>query len=193
MPEAVPPPELVKEFVIAAHGDLKKVQAMLASNPNLLNAGYRWSPTDVERPIQAAAQTGAKQIIEFLLSSGAPVDVCAVAALGRTEQLDRILSEDPTLARARGAHGIPLLPHAVQSGDLETVKLVLSYGAIDGASTALHFAVAKGNLEMVTFLLDRAVPDLSSKNYQGKTPLAVAREKGFKLIELALISRGAKD
>ncbi len=193
MPEASPPPELTKEFVIAAHGDLKKVQAMLASNPHLVNAGYRWSPTDVERPIQAAAQTGAKQIIELLLSKGAPVDVCAVAALGRTEQLDRILSENPPLARTKGAHGIPLLPHAVQSGNLETVKLALSYGATDGTSMALQFAVAKGDLEMVTFLLDRVAPDLSSKNYQGKTALAVAREKGFKLIELALISRGAKE
>lgn len=34
--------ELVREFVMAAHGDLEKVQELLVESPSLLHASYNW-------------------------------------------------------------------------------------------------------------------------------------------------------
>lgn len=193
MSESGPPADLVREFVIAAHGDLQKVQTMLAADPRLVDVPHMWSSADAERPIQAAAQTGAKNIAEYLLSKGAPLEICTAAVLGRNDQLERMLSENPSLSKATGAHGIPLLPHAVQSQNIETVKLVLKHAATDGSSMALHFAVAKGDKEMVSFLLANTKPDFGSKNYQGKTALTISREKGFKEVESVLLASGAKE
>ena len=41
----------------------------------------------------------------------------------------------------------------------------------------MHNGIAKGDTEIVGWLLENTKPDISSKNYQGKTPLAVALER----------------
>jgi len=41
-------PELVKEFVMAAHVDLEKTKALLAETPALLNATWDWGGGDFE-------------------------------------------------------------------------------------------------------------------------------------------------
>jgi len=38
--------ELVREFVMVAHGDLEKVQELLAESPSLLHASYNWGGSD---------------------------------------------------------------------------------------------------------------------------------------------------
>ncbi|HET8678747.1 MAG TPA: ankyrin repeat domain-containing protein, partial [bacterium] len=72
----MPSTELVRDFVIAGHGDLKKVKAMLAQHPDLLNATYEWKPGDHETAIQAAAHVGNAAVAEHLLSRGAPLEIC---------------------------------------------------------------------------------------------------------------------
>ncbi len=169
--------EQIREFVIVGHGNLDKVKQMLAENPQLLNASYRWNENDRETAVQAAAQVGSAQVAKFLLEQGAPLEICTAAMLGQRDAVERLLKDEPQSATATGAHGIPLLPHAVWSGDLELVQLVYKYGANSGTTLALHNAVARGNYDIAGWLLENAKPDIGSKNFQGKTPLIVATER----------------
>lgn len=183
--------EKIRDFVIAGHGNLEKVKQMLVEDPSLLNSANPWSETDRETAIQAAAQVGNVRIAEFLLEKGAPLEICTAAMLGRSDEVKSRIDRDPKQASAVGAHSIPLLPHAVWSGNLDLVRLVYQRGGTAGANLALHHAVVRGNSEIASWLIENASPDINSRNYQGKTPLTVATErKDDRMVQL-LKERGA--
>ena len=185
--------EQIREFVIAGHGNLEKVRQMLAENPELLNVSYRWNENDTETAIQAAAQVGYADVAQFLLKQGAPLEICTAAMLGMQDEVVRRLNEDPRNAHATGAHGIPLLPHAVWSENPRLVQLVFERGAKSGATLALHNAVSRGNYEIVEWLLDNAEPDVKAKNFQGKSALTVSSERSNDRIVALLKRHGAVD
>jgi ankyrin repeat protein len=185
---ASPTPDQIREFVIAGHGNLPKVQAMLAENPALLNLAYAWSEGDHETALQAAAHVGSVPVAEFLLAQGAPLAIPTAAMLGRQAEVARRLDEDPHQIEALGAHGIPLLPHAALSGAVPLVQMLFERGARSGVSFALSNAVTQGHLELTRWLLQNARPDLGWKNWQDKTALAIAVELGH--TELADLLRG---
>ncbi len=177
--------EQTRDFVIAGHGNLDKVKQMLAADPSLLNSVYHWSESDTETAIQAAAQVGNARVAEFLLEKGAPLEICTAAMLGKFDEVRTRLNRDPAQASAVGSHSIPLLPHAVWSGNLELVQFVYQSGATTGANLALHNAITKSDLTIVGWLLENAKPDITSKNYQGKSPLTIASErKDEKMVQL---------
>ena len=185
--------DLIREFVIAGHGNLNKVKQMLAEHPNLLNASYKWGENDHETAIQAAAQLGNVPIAEFLLSKGAPLEICTLAILDRVDDLREQLDLDPENVKAVGAHAIPLLPHTVWSSNVNAVRLAYEKGATAGANLALHNAITRGNLEVVEWLLANAKPDVNAKNYQGKSPLAVAKERNDQRLVELLSRHGATE
>jgi ankyrin repeat protein len=166
---------------------------MLAENPKLLNASYRWNENDTETAIQAAAQVGNVNIAEFLLKQGAPLETCTAAMLGMRDYVERSLNADPLNVDATGAHGIPLLPHAVWSDNLPFVQRVFERGARSGATLALHNAVSKGNYEIVEWLVDNAGPDIRAKNFQGKTMVTIATERQYDRIVALLKNHGATE
>jgi ankyrin repeat protein len=181
----------LREFVIAGHWNLPKVKELLAQFPEILNVPYQWGENDYETAIQGAAHVGSIPIAEFLLEQGAPLEICTAAMLGRTEQVALFLDETPGLINARGAHGIPLMAHAVLSGNVALASMLLKRGAREGISMALGNAVSKGHIEMTKWLLDHSTPDLSWTNYEGKTPLVIASEAGNDAIVTLLLEHGA--
>ncbi len=184
-------PEQIRDFVTAAHGDFEKVKSMLAEIPELLNAAHPWSETDHETALMAAAQVGNRVIAEYLLKCGAPLDICTGAMLGRGEAVKAQLEKDPKLIHARGAHGIPLLAHAAMNGDVALVRILVESGASEGLAFALHNAVLFHHDDLVRWLLENTQPDLSWKNWQGKTALTVALEGGFESMAALLKEHGA--
>lgn len=166
---------------------------MLATNPELLNVEYRWSENDAETAIQAAAQVGSVSVANYLLERGAPLEICTAAMLGLHDEVVRFLNMSPENAHAVGAHGIPLLPHAVWSGDIELVQLVYHRGAKGGVDLAFHNAVVKGDPAIVEWMLDNPKANIASKNYQGKTALAVATERRNDLVIGVLKAHGATE
>ena len=177
MPEAPLTKDLVRAFVIAAHGDLPKVRLMLADHPALLTAASEWQPGESETALQAAAHVGDAAIARFLLSHGAPIDICTAAMLGHRRPVEYLLEEDPALIHARGAHGISVLAHAAWSGDVALVAALVARGARDGMDQALSHAVSRGYLDLAAWLLEHGRADPHWKNYQGKTALMIARER----------------
>src|SRR5215218_980484 len=99
-------PEVIQEFVIAAHSDFNKTRELLEREPGLLNE--KWAPFD-EDALQASGHMGRADIAEYLLEKGAPLTFFAAAMLGRTEDVAAYLAEKPELAVARGVHTISIL------------------------------------------------------------------------------------
>lgn len=184
--------DLVREFVIAGHGDLARVRELLAEEPALLNAANEWRPGDAETAVQAAAHVGNRDIAEYLLAQGAPLELCTAAMLGRRDEIERALAAAPDAIHARGAHGIPLLSHAAFSGDVALVALLYERGATDGQTMALGNAVSAHHKAVVAWLLENADPDLAATNYQGKTALDIALESGYGELADLLRAYGAE-
>jgi ankyrin repeat protein len=183
----------IREFVLAGHGNLARVQQMLAEAPALLNAAYEWRENDHETALQAAAHVGNRAIAEYLLAQGAPLDICTAAMLGRQAEVERLVAGDPAQIDAVGAHGIPLLTHAALSGDLALVQWLWAHGARAGVSAALHNAVSQGHAEVIGWLLEHGDPDLGWKNYEGKTALTIATDRGREAIARLLREHGATE
>jgi ankyrin repeat protein len=182
--------EQVRDFVIAAHGNLPRVREMLAQHPALLNASHQWTESDSETPIQAAAQVGSIPVVEFLLDRGVPLDICTAAMLGRKDDVERMLDENPDLIQARGAHGISLMAHAALGNNVELAKMLFARGATAGMSLALGNAVMHGDARMARWIIENGNPDLKWKNYEGKDLLTLARESGKQVMLELLAGHG---
>ena len=118
-------PQLVQDFVRAAHGNLERVTALVAEHPTLVNGVWDWGGGDWESGLGAAAHTGRREIAEFLLARGARMDIFAAAMLGHLDLVRAHLAAMPAALTAPGPHGIPLLTHAKMGG--EAAKPVLDY------------------------------------------------------------------
>jgi hypothetical protein len=121
--------DLVREFVIAGHGNLNRTRELLEQQPALINATWDWGGGDWETALGGASHMGNKPIAEFLLSKGARMDVFAATTLGKIEIVKAFLADDPKVVSLKGPHGIPLIRHA-QAGKQEAlVELLRATGA----------------------------------------------------------------
>lgn len=110
-------PELVQQFVGNAHADLAQVKELLDQEPALINAAWDWGGGDWETGLGASAHMGRRDIAEFLLGSGARLDIFAAAMLGYIDIVKEIIRVAPQTADSRGPHGIPLVDHARAGGE----------------------------------------------------------------------------
>jgi len=184
----IPNQEIVNEFVGAAHANFERVQALLAEYPELLNMRAEWG----EGAIEAASQTGNILIAEFLLAHGAPLDICTAAMLGMNEKVREMLDANPDLNQAVGAHGIPLMYFPIIRGHKEIAELLLARGAcvngLEGVSTPLHGAISFGQADLARWLVQHGA-DLNSLDFENKSPLQRAEEKGLsETVELLRIN-----
>ncbi len=123
---------LVQDFVIFAHYDLDMVKRLLEKEPAVLNATVDWGGGDWEAGIGGASHMGRRDIALFLIEKGARPDLFTATMLGHLDVVKSLLTAHPTLADAKGPHGIPLLAHAKMGGKeaeevfkyLETLKKV---------------------------------------------------------------------
>ncbi|MGH9554329.1 MAG: hypothetical protein ACRD2Y_00770 [Terriglobales bacterium] len=109
--------DLVKEFVIAGHGNPERTKELLAQRPGLLNAAWDWGSGDWETAIGGAGHMGRKDIATFLLAQGARMDIFVAAMMGRLDILRPTLAAFPALASSKGPHGITLMQHAQKGGE----------------------------------------------------------------------------
>ena len=109
-------PDLVKDFVGNAHGDLARVRDLLERDPALINAAWDWGAGDWETGLGAAAHMGRRDIALHLLERGARMDIFAAAMLGHLDVVRAMIAAIPEARTWRGPHGIPLLAHAEAGG-----------------------------------------------------------------------------
>jgi hypothetical protein len=110
-------PAQVKEMVIAAHGNVSRVRALLSLRPALANAAWEWGFGDWETALSAASHMGRREIAEMLLAHGAPPTLFSAAMLGQLEVVKAMIAARPGLERTLGPHSISLLAHARIGGE----------------------------------------------------------------------------
>jgi hypothetical protein len=110
------PIPLVKDFVIAGHGNFSKVKSMLQENPNLIYTKFDWGNGDYEAAIEGAGHVGNKEIANYLLEAGSRVTIYVLTMLGKIDLVKPILETYPSLITAKGPHGFTLLHHAKVGG-----------------------------------------------------------------------------
>lgn len=118
-------PELVKEFVIAGHGNLEKTKQMLDANPGLLNASWDWGNGDFEEAVEGAGHVGNRDVALYLIGNGARFTLFVAAMLGQIEIVKPIVDRYPGLIKSKGPHGLDLIHHATKGG--ENAVEVLNY------------------------------------------------------------------
>jgi hypothetical protein len=116
---------LVEDFVIFAHSDLAMVKKLLEKEPAVLNATMDWGGGDWETGLGGASHMGRRDIVEFLLASGARIDIFCAAMMGQLDAVKAFLALQPKLIDAKGPLGFSLHFHA-QVGGAES-EPVLAY------------------------------------------------------------------
>jgi hypothetical protein len=117
--------QLAQDFVIYAHSDLEMVTQLYEREPGLLNAAVDWGAGDYETALGGASHMGRKDIVNFLLSKGARIDLFCATMLGQLKAVKAFLTFEPKLIDARGPHGFTLHFHAQVGG--EDAKPTLDY------------------------------------------------------------------
>lgn len=122
--------EMVRDFVVVAHGDLEKTTELLDRQPALVNATFDWGAGDWETGLGGAAHMGRPDIAQLLLSRGARKDVFCAAMLGDLPLVQAFVASDPAIVHLKGPHGIPLLVHAQHGKQEAMVAYLREKGAV---------------------------------------------------------------
>jgi ankyrin repeat protein len=181
--------DLVREFVLAGHGDLEKVRAMLAEQPELLEAKFEQND---ESALEAASHVGNRAIAQYLLEQGAELNIYTASMLGMKQEVIRMLRADPEAGKRPGVHGLSALFHAAIGGNTEIADMLYAVSPNEQMEPVLHAAVASRNPQMVRWALAQR-PALDAKRFDGKTALQVAQQNGDEEIAQLLRQAGATD
>jgi hypothetical protein len=117
--------DMVRDFVIAGHGNFDKVKQMLQEHPSLLYATWDWGGGDFETALEGAGHVGNKEIANHLIDAGARTNIFVLTMLGKTAIVKPFLEQFPGFVFAKGPHGLTLLHHAQKGG--ENAKELLAY------------------------------------------------------------------
>jgi ankyrin repeat protein len=147
--------------------EVARIQEMVRNSPDLINASERGGPS----PLIKAAEQGQLMVAQFLVKSGADVNLM------------------------RGGAATTALAEAAGRGHLAIVELLLKHGATVDAPdasgrTPLHRAAGAGFKSVVEALL-AAKADVNARNERGDTPLHWAASEGFRSVAEVLLAAKA--
>ena len=187
----------MSELIDAAMtGDVTRVREILQQSPS--SAAVR--AQGGESALMAALYNGhrdlANEIADAQVAAGDSLDVFAAAALGRSNQLERALTDAGAIA-AYSYDGWTALHLAAFFGQLDAAARLLEAGARLAAvsrnplaNTPLHAAVAGGHPDVSVFLIARGA-DVNATDAGSHTPLHIAAENGQVPVVEALLAQGA--
>jgi uncharacterized protein len=181
------------QFLQAAkEGDMEALRRLAAGEPALI-AGRAASG---ETALMSALYRRHDKVVEWLLVSGAPLDIFSAAALGRLDALEQSLAAGAGV-NAHAYDGWTPLHLAAFFGQRAAAARLLDAGADLSAvsrnalqNTPLHAAVAGGHVDL-SLLLIEAGADVNVADAGGHTPFHIAAEAGSVPIVKALLARGA--
>ena len=175
--------KLVSQFVGKSHGDIETVKSLLKKEPLLVHASWDWGNGDFESGLNAASHVGRRDVADLLLENGARLDVPAAVMLGMTDVVKAMMKHLPQLHSVPGAHGIPLISHAIFGKDKaeEIFQMLLDGGADVNAGsnmkmTPLMAAASLGRPEQLAALLKHGA-DVHAKDTKGRTALDMATKR----------------
>jgi len=157
-----------------------------------------------DSPLHTAAAAGAPHAAAFLLAQGAGVNetrrgrtpLALALERGHVEVARVLLQQGADAMAPVGAESRPALLHAVQTGDVRTMNLLLGFGVKpnladpDGVPVIAH-AVARNDESVTRVLLEAgATPDVEAPSSDHSLLEQAVRDGGPNVVSL-LISHGA--
>ena len=109
-------PAMVREAVVASHGNVKRIRELVDAHPALARAAYDWGFGDWEDCLGAASHVGNREIAEYLIAKGARPTLFSATMLGQLATVKAFIAAQPGAQRIPGPHSIPLLAHAKAGG-----------------------------------------------------------------------------
>jgi hypothetical protein len=109
-------PDMVREAVVVAHGNIKRLRELVDAHPALARAAYDWGFGDWEDCLGAASHTGNREIAEYLIGKGARPTLFSAVMLGQLDTVKAFIALQPGCQRIPGPHSISLLAHAKAGG-----------------------------------------------------------------------------
>ena len=117
--------EVVREAVVAAHGNIARLRTLVGRQQTLAKATYDWGFGDWESALGGASHVGNREIAEYLIANGAQPTIFSAAMLGQLDVVRAFVAASPGIQQVRGPHSISLLRHARAGG--AAARPVLEY------------------------------------------------------------------
>jgi ankyrin repeat protein len=180
-------------FEAIRSGDLAAVQSFVGADASLASARNDSGVSAV----LTAVYLGRVEIRDFLIASGALMDLPEAAAVGNLARVRELVEKNHSQASSFSPDGFPVVALAAFLGHLEVVQYLAGRGAdINAAATngsgynALTGAVTSGHAAVVQWLLEHG----ANANYRysaGYSPLLTAAANGRLDIAKLLLAHGA--
>jgi uncharacterized protein len=174
-------------------GDLAAVKSLVAEDASLASARNDSGVSGV----LTAVYMGRGEIRDFLIASGASLDLSEASATGNLARVRVLVGNDHAKADSFSPDGFAVVALAAFLGHLEIVQYLAAQGAdVNAAATngsgynALTAAVTSGHLAVVQWLLEHG----ANANYRysaGYSPLLTAAANGRLDIAKLLLAPGA--
>jgi ankyrin repeat protein len=180
-------------FEAIRSGDLAAVKSLVEGDASLASARSDAGVSGV----LTAVYMGRNEIRDFLIASGAVLELPEAAALGNLARVRELIEKNFAQAKSLSPDGFPVVALAAFLGHLEVVQYLAAQGAdINAAATngsgynALTGAVTSGHAAVVQWLLEHG----ANANYRysvGYSPLLTAAANGRLDIAKLLLAHGA--
>jgi ankyrin repeat protein len=174
-------------------GDRASVERLLAANPALAGA----TAPNGASALLWTAYTGHPELAPVFVAHGAQVELWDAAAMGNLARVKELVTSKPAAVNAVAPDGFFALGLAAFFGHADIVAWLLDHGAnVNQAAansqrvTALHAAVARGNVPLARMLLEHGA-DANVKQESGLAPLHEAAANGNSELVRLLVDHGA--